>query len=190
MPFPSIGPRYRKFDRFGKGRFGPAGIKHPQRIDRPLAIMTRARQRIGNSPGLAQQAGGVGKVRIADAVAGNRRLPESAVRLASPRIGEDDRQRHLAVAEIVARILAHRRFVRFIVDRVIDQLECNAQVAAIDVERLFLSLAAIGDDSGNAAGSGEQRGGLGADNIEILFLARVDLALGGQLVDFSFGDHG
>ena len=152
--------------------------------------MACAGERIGDRAGLAQQAGGMGQIRVADAMAGDRRLPEGPILVAAPRISEDDGQRHLAIAEIVARILAHRRFVRFIIDRVVDQLEGDAQVAAIDVERLLLLFVPVRDHGGNAAGGGEQGGGFGADDVEILFFAGVDLALRGQLIDLAFGDHG
>ena len=121
-------------------------------------------------------------------MARDRGLPEGLVLVRPARIGQDHRQGDLAVAEIVAGILAHGRAVRFIVDRVVDQLEGDAKVAAIDVERMLFRFAAVGDHGGNAAGGGEQGGGLGADDVEILFFAGVDLALGGQLVDLALGD--
>ena len=75
-----------------------------------------------------------------------------------------------------------------VVDRVVDQLESDAEVAAIIVERLLLGFAAFGDHRGDAAGGGEQRGGLGADDVQVAFLAGLDLALRGQLVDLALGD--
>ncbi len=47
----------------------------------------------------------------------------------------------------------------------------------------------FGDDRRHPAGGGEQRGGLGADDLEIMVFVGVDLALGGQLVDLALGDH-
>ena len=96
----------------------------------------------------------------------------SAVGLAPARVSEDHRQGHLAVAEVVADALAHGRCVRRIIDRVVDQLEGDAEVAAIAFERLLGLLAGLGDDRRDAAGGGEQRRGLGADDVEIMLFAR------------------
>ena len=104
-------------------------------------------------------------------------------------VSEDHRQGDLAVAEIVAVALAHGRAVVGIVDRVVDQLEGDAEVAAIAVERALDLLVALGDDRGDPAGGGEQGRGLGADDVEIAVLAGLDLALGGELVDLALGDH-
>ena len=76
-----------------------------------------------------------------------------------------------------------------IVDRVVDQLEGDAEIAAIGVERLLVRLAALGDHRGDPAGGGEQGRGLGGDDLEIVVLAGLDPALGGQLVDLALGDH-
>ena len=104
-------------------------------------------------------------------------------------VGEDHRQGHLAVAEIVADALAHSRRVGRIIDDVVDQLEGDAEVAAVALERDLRFLAGFGDDRRDAAGGGEQRGGLGADDLEILLLAGIDPPLRGQLLDLAFGDH-
>src|SRR3546814_12062547 len=50
-------------------------------------------------------------------------------------------------------------------------------VAAIGVERGLGRLVAFGDDRGDAAGGGEELGGLGVDDRQILVLARLDAAL-------------
>ena len=106
----------------------------------------------------------IGKIIVADPVAGNGVAPEAAFILAAPRIGEDHRQGHLAIAEIIALPLAHFGRGGIIVDGVIDQLEGNAQIAAIGIKCAFIGLAAFGNHRRNAAGGGEQRGGLGADD--------------------------
>ena len=85
--------------------------------------------------------------------------------------------------------LAHGGLVGRIIDRVVDQLEGDAEVAAIGFERVLGLFAGFGDDRGDAAGGGEQGRGLGADDVEIMVFAGVDLALGGQLVDLALGDH-
>jgi hypothetical protein len=51
------------------------------------------------------------------------------------------------------------------------------EVAAVIVERALLGLAAFGDHRRDAARGGEQRGGLGADDLEVALLAGLDPAL-------------
>src|SRR3546814_17290343 len=86
---------------------------------------------------------------------------------------EDHGQRDLTVAEIVADALAHRFRVRDIVDRVVDELEGDAEVAAIGVERGFGRLIALGTDRGDLARRGETCGGIGVADRERLVLARL-----------------
>ena len=64
---------------------------------------------------------------------------------------EDDRQRNLAIAKIVAAVLAHNRAVRNIVDGIIHQLKRNTKITAIGIQRHLLSVAAFGDHSGYPA---------------------------------------
>ena len=128
------------------------------------------------------------EISVAGLEPADRSLPELSLFLASPRISEDHRQRHLAFAEIVAAILAHGGGIGIVIQRVIDQLECNPEVAAVFVERLLLFVAAFGDDRRDTASGGEQRGGLRADDVQIALFAGIDLALRGQLVDLAFGN--
>ena len=137
----------------------------------------------------ADQADGVREIFVRAAMALHRRAPERAFFLAAARIGEDHRQGHLALAEVVALGLAHFGGVGIVIERVVDQLERDAEVAAVFVERLLLALGPLGNHRRDPAGGSEQRGGLRADDIEIAFLAGRDLALGGELVDLALGDH-
>src|SRR5687768_8693474 len=59
---------------------------------------------------------------------------------------------------------------------------------AVAVEGGFHLLAALGDDRGDPAGGREQSGGLGLDDLQIMVLAGLDPALGGELVDLPLGD--
>ena len=77
-----------------------------------------------------------------------------------------------------------------VVDRVVDQLEGDAEMAAVRVQRGLLAFGPLGDHRGDAAGGGEQRRGLGVDDVEVAILAELDLARGGELVDLAFRDHG
>ena len=123
------------------------------------------------------------------AFAADRRAPERAVLFGAARVGEDHGQGHLAVAEIVADALAHHVLLGRIVEHVVDQLEGDAEVSAVLLERQFGLLAGLGDDRGDAAGGGEQSRGLGGDDREILLLAGLDPALRGELLDLALGDH-
>src|SRR3546814_6638585 len=79
--------------------------------------MTLARQRIGDRVVPVEQRGGIGEVLVRNLVPRDRQLPELTLLGAAARIGEDDGQSDLAIAEIVADALAHRFGVRNIVDR-------------------------------------------------------------------------
>ena len=72
-----------------------------------------------------------------------RALPEIALfRRAAP-IGQHHRQGDLAFAEIIADALAHQRLLAGIIQRIVDQLESDAEIAAIGFERrLFVASAA------------------------------------------------
>ena len=78
---------------------------------------------------------------------------------------------------------------RGVVDRIVDQLEGDAEVAAEAAERVFGFFAGFGDDGGDVAGGGEQGGGFGLDDRKVSVFASPDLPLGGQLRHLSLGDH-
>src|SRR3546814_4460578 len=96
-----------------------------------------------------EQRGGIGEVLVRNLVPRDRQLPELTLLGAAARIGEDDGQSDLAIAEIVADALAHRFGVRNIVDRIVDELKRDAEVAAIGVERGFGRLVALGAHRGD-----------------------------------------
>ena len=106
----------------------------------------------------------MGKIVVGNAAAGHRGAPEGAILLAAARVGEDHRQGHLAVAEIVADALAHGLGVGGIIDHVVDELEGDAEIAAIGFERQLIVFARFGDHRRDAACGGEQSRGLGADD--------------------------
>src|SRR5262249_29073986 len=122
----------------------------------------------GARPGVAQgrvplpQRGGVGEIGLALLQTFERVAPEAALLLAAAPVGEHDGQRDLALAEIVADRLAELGLARRVVEHVIDQLEGDAEVEAIALERLLLDLGPIGDDRTDAAGGGEEGRGLAA----------------------------
>jgi hypothetical protein len=103
-------------------------------------------------------------------------------------VGEDHRQGHLAFAEVVAAVLAHVGGAGVVVDRVVDQLEGDAEVAAVRRAPAPSPRRIRRRPRRNAAGGGEQRGGLGADDLQVALLAGLDLALRGELVDLALRD--
>ena len=99
-----------------------------------------AGERVVDGAGVADQRHCMREVGVGRAAAFHRVFPEPAIFRRTARVGEDNGKRHLAFAEIVAGVLAQGRRVRDVVDRVVDELERDAQVAAVRVERRFLVL--------------------------------------------------
>src|SRR3546814_20488362 len=100
-----------------------------------MAVMARARQRVVHRSALADQADGVREIVVARAPALDRVFPERALRLVAARLGEDDGQRHLALSDIVAGLLAHRLGVGHVIYTVVDQPQTDTEVADISTER-------------------------------------------------------
>ena len=81
---------------------------------------------------------------------------------------EQQRQRRLAFAQVVADVLAERGRIAFVVEQVVDELERGAQRAA-EVGAGVLDLARrIGDDGAQARAGLEQLGGLVADHAQVV----------------------
>ena len=93
-----------------------------------------------------------------------RPAPEDALGLAAAREGQEHGQGDLALAEIVADALAQAGLARAVVQRVVDQLEGDAEIVAIGRERRLLGGRAVGDDGTDLAGGAEQGTGLGGDD--------------------------
>lgn len=151
--------------------------------------MARPHHRIIYGTALAQQPRGMGEIIVGNPPSLHRLAPELLFCIAAARMGKDNWQGNLAIAEIIANALAHCRCIRGVVDGVINQLERDAKIAAITVKRVFNALIAFGDNSRNAAGGGKQRGRFCTDDREIFIFAGVDLALRSQLIDLTFGNH-
>ena len=86
-------------------------------------------------------------------------------------------------------VLAHRLGVADVIDRVVDQLEGDAEVAPVRLEARLDRRRPLGDDGGDLARGGKQHRGLGGDDFEVAILGGVDVALRGQLGDLAFRDH-
>ncbi len=123
-------------------RSGGVG-ENRQRLDRLGGVGAGARQ------GLGQRAAPLDEPHRAVEIARpcspvfERAPPERALLGVAAGIGDDDRQGHLAVAEIVADRLAELVLLRREIEHVVDQLEGDAEIAAEALERLlFLGRAA------------------------------------------------
>src|SRR6266446_6187430 len=110
-----------------------------------------------------------------------RAPPEHALTLRAAAIAQDYRQRDLAVAEIVADVLAELRGFSTIVERVVDELEGNAEIHPERTARRLFRLRPRREHGPDFAGRREQLGGLGADHREILVLRCRGVLGGGEL---------
>ena len=115
--------------------------------------------------------------------------PEGAIRVGAAPIGEDDRQGDLALAEVVADVLAELGRAAAIVERIIDQLKSEAEIAAVGAERRARGAVASADRRADFSRRGKERRGLGADHRQILVLGGRGILGGGELHDFAFRNH-
>src|ERR1700739_2572253 len=89
----------------------------------------------------------------------DRAAPERALLLVAAGEGKENRQSYLAVAEIIADALAELGHMCGEVKHVVDQLECDAEIAAKPVERRLLLRRPLRDHCTNSARRGKQLGG-------------------------------
>ena len=150
--------------------------------------MAGALQRIGQRVVALHQALRLREIAVALVELLDGALPEFAVDRAAAQEGEDHRQRDLALAEIVADGLAELGLAAGIVERIVDQLEGDAEIHAETFERHPLGAVAAGDHGADFGGGGEQPGGLGLDHLEIGRLGRAGIALAGELQHLALGD--
>ena len=74
------------------------------------------------------------------------------------------------------------------IEHVVDQLVGHPEIAAEALQRLLLGRRAFGNDRAEAARRGEQRGGLGFDDVEIGSFGRIRVVGGDQLTDLALGN--
>ena len=91
----------------------------------------------------------------------DRLAPEAAFVVARIHERQDDRKRHLAFAEIVADRFAHHRLASRIIERIVDELERDAEIVAVGAHRLRVRFAGARDHGAGFGGGREQRCGLG-----------------------------
>jgi hypothetical protein len=128
---------------------------------------------------------GIGLLAILDGAA-----PECALRLIPAGEGQQDGQGDLALPEVVADRLAQPLLLGRIVQRIVDQLEGDAEVVAIGAKALLPRRVAAGDHRADLGRRGEQRGGLSLDHRQILFFGRGGVVLDDQLQHLAFRDGG
>src|SRR6185503_5791687 len=68
----------------------------------------------------------------------------------------DQRQRRFPLGEIVADVLAELLYVRVVIERVVDELECLTEMAAVRRERLLDVVALLGKDRADPRAGLEQ----------------------------------
>ncbi len=118
----------------------------------------------------------LGQVRLALLAILQGAPPERPLLLTALVEGDQDGQGDLALTEVVPDGLAELLLLGRVVERVVHELERDAEVAPVAVERVRLRPRAAGDQRAHARRSGEQRGGLALHDLQILRLG------GGQVV--------
>src|SRR5215472_358671 len=103
--------------------------------------------------------------------------PENALLVIPAREGEKDRQRNLAVAEVVADALAELGLSRRKIEHVVDQLKRDSKVPAELIQRGLLALRPFSNYRADSARRGKQLGGLCLDHFEVGRLSRLEIVL-------------
>ena len=116
--------------------------------------------------------------------------PEGALLGIAAAESQNDGQGDLAVMKIVADGFSQIRLGGGVVENIVDKLEGDAEIEAETVQRLFLSLRPVRHHGADAAGGGEQRRGLAADDLEIGLLAGLGVVAGDELEHLALGDDG
>ena len=127
---------------------------------------------------------GVGLLALVDGA-----LPEGALLAVTGGIGEQHRQRHLALTEIVAHRFAKRCLIGRVIQRVINQLERHAERRAVLAKRLFLGQRTIRHHGTHFTGRREQSRRLAADHLQILRLTGGQIVLRDQLQHFTLSNR-
>ena len=100
----------------------------------------------------------------------------------------DERQRHLAFAQIAADRFAQRFGVAGDVEQIVDQLKRNAQAEAVLAQRLLALGADLAEHAADLGAAAEQIRRLAPDDVEVLVFGDVRVAVLGQLEQLAF-DH-
>src|SRR5215469_3566863 len=99
--------------------------------------------------------------------------PEGAFLVITARIGKEDRQRDLAVAEVVADAFTEFGLTRGKVEHIVDQLEGDPKIATKPIERFLFVARPLGDNSTDSARGRKELCRLGLNHSEIGVLGRL-----------------
>ena len=116
-------------------------------------------------------------------------LPEVPFLGGTAAVGQHNGQCDLALAEIVAHALAQLFGRTRIIQRVIDQLEGNAQVAAIGLKCGLFAGGALRHHRAYFGCGREQRRRLGHDHLHVGVLGGRGILRDGELQHLALGDH-
>src|SRR5712691_2917655 len=100
----------------------------------------------------------------------------------------DERQRHLAFAQVAADRLPHRPGVAGEVEQVVDDLERHAEVDSVLAQRLRVLVRDRAEQAADLRATAEEIRRLPAHDVEVLILGDVGVAVLGELVELAF-DH-
>ena len=128
---------------------------------------------------------GVGRLAVLE-----RAPPEDALALGAAAERQHHRQRDLAGTEIIADILAELGRLAAVVERIVDELEGDAEIHAEGPAGRLLVLGARAERGSHLACGREQLGGLAADHREVFILGRRGILGGGELHHLALGDDG
>ena len=100
----------------------------------------------------------------------------------------DERQRHLAFAQIAADRFADRRRIADEIQQIVHQLKRDPEVEAVLAQRLLTLAADVAEHAANLRAPTEQVRRLAPDDVEVLFLVDVRVAILGELIQLAL-DH-
>ena len=130
------------------------------------------------------------EIAVGDLAALERAPPELALGIGAAAEREHDRQRDLSLAKIVTHVLSELGRLAAVVERIVDQLERNAEVHPIRAARGLLGLRLRGQHRTDFRGRGKQLRRLGADHGQIFVLGGGGVLGGGELHHLALGNDG
>src|SRR5581483_9292473 len=158
-----IGPADAEVDCIEKGGFVWRFWERGQGIPGNRAEVSRPLDRVVDRAVLPHQRQSALEIAVADVAFDQDPPPEGAVVVRAAAVGENHRQRDLALAEIVAGAFAEFRRTAAVVEGVVDQLEGKAEIGPVGTEGGALGAFTRPDRRSDLGGGGEERGGLRPD---------------------------
>lgn len=177
-----------ELDELGERLAVVAFGKDRQRVGGDGAVVAGPQNRVVQRVVLLHQLDRMCKVAVAALAILQGALPEGALfRRAAPE-GQHDGQGDLALAEIVADILAECRHPAAIIQRIVDKLEGDAEIAAVGFERRGLGAVALRNDGADLGGGGKKRRRLRLDDAQVSVLGGAGVLGRGKLHHLALGD--